>query len=282
MLLGAFAVWEARNPRRFFPVAILRSPCSWPRCASGSSTTLGNAAAFLQLMNLWQHVNGLPTSEVAVWQLALLFAGIASGVVAGRVISKGVSNRATGVVGGILSALGLALLAIAHDSTTLGPFLPGMILGGAGVVVAAVAFGNRVLREAPPECLGPVSSSRTTFGQFAYTVGFALSTVMIDRLTVGGTTARLEAAGVPANQLATGLDAVTAYAGQGTRPDTALGQQALAAASGSYGTAFQTTMLVVAGLVVVASGLAWWLLRHGDGEPQPPHPEGTVLAHTPT
>jgi hypothetical protein len=104
---------------------------------------------------------------------------------------------------------------------------------------------------------------------------------MIDRLTVGGTTERLEAAGVPANQLSTGLDAVTTYAGQGTRPDTAIGQQALAAAGSSYGTAFQTTLLVVAVCLIAASGLGWWLLRKGEGEVQPAHPEGTVLTHSP-
>jgi len=281
VVLAAFALWERRYAGHFFPIGILRSPVFLAALCFGFIYNFGNSVAFLQLTNLWQYVNGLTTSKVAVWQLPLLFAGILSGLLAGRIISKGVSNRAAGVAGGIVSALGLVLLAVFHDSTSIVGFLPGMLLGGAGVVIAAVPFGNLILREAPPQFLGPVSSSRTTFGQFAYTLGFALSTVMIDRLTVGGTTARLEAAGVPANQLSTGLDAVTAYAGQGTRPDTALGQQALAAATTSYGNAFQTTMLVTAVLVIAASGLAWWLLRKGEGEAQPAHPEGTVLTHSP-
>jgi len=281
VVLAGFAIWERRYDGHFFPIDILRSPVFLAALCFGFIYNFGNSVAFLQLTNLWQYVNGLTTSKVAVWQLPLLFAGILSGLLAGRVISKGVSNRAAGVAGGIMSALGLVLLALAHESTSLAGYLPGMILGGAGVVVAAVAFGNLILREAPPKYLGPVSSSRTTFGQFAYTLGFALSTVMIDRLTVGGTTERLEAAGVPANQLSTGLDAVTTYAGQGTRPDTAIGQQALAAAGSSYGTAFQTTLLVVAVCLIAASGLGWWLLRKGEGGAQPAHPEGTVLTHSP-
>ena len=279
MLLAAFVVWERRYEGHFFPIGILRSPVFLAAMCFGFIYNFGNSVSFLQLTNLWQYVNGLTTSKVAVWQLPLLFAGILGGLVAGRVISNGVSNRVAGVVGGLMTTVAFVLLAVAHGSTSLVGFLPGMVIGGAGVVVAAVAFGNLVLREAPPEYLGPVSGSRTTFGQFAYTLGFSISTVAIDRLTVGGTTARLEAAGVPANQLSTGMDAVTTYASSGTRPDTALGQQALAGAVTSYGDAFQTTFLVVAVVLVVTSALAWWLLRNGEGEAKPAHVDGAGLEH---
>lgn len=280
-LLVAFVIWERRYKEHFFPLEILRSPVFLAALCFGFIYNFGNSVSFLQLTNLWQYVNGLTTSKVALWQLPLLIAGIVAGLLTGRIISKGISNRVAGVVGGGMTALAFVLLAVFHSSTSIIGFLPGMIIGGAGVVVAGVPFGNLVLREAPPEYLGPVSSSRTTFGQFAYTLGFALSSVAIDRLTIGGTTARLEAAGVPANQLSTGLDAVNAYASAGTQPDTSTGKQALADATTSYGSAFQTTFLVVAVLIAGVSVLAWWLLRNGEGEAKPAHPEGTVLAHVP-
>lgn len=281
VLLVAFVIWERRFSGNFFPIELLRSPVFLAALCFGFLYNFGNSVAFLQLTNLWQYVNGLTTSRVAIWQLPLLIAGIVSGLLTGRIISRGVSNRVAGVVGGLMTAAGFVLLAAFHASTSIVGFLPGMIVGGAGVVVASVPFGNLVLREAPPESLGPVASSRTTFGQFAYTLGFSISTVAIDRLTTGGTTARLEAAGVPANQLSTGMDAVTVYAASGTRPDTPLGQQALADAVTSYGTAFQTTFLAVAVVLVGVSALAWWLLRHGEGEAKPAHVEGAVLEHTP-
>jgi len=40
-----------------------------------------------------------------------------------------------------------------------------------------------------------VTSSRTTIGQFFFAIGFSISTVAIDKLTVGGTLHRLSAAG---------------------------------------------------------------------------------------
>jgi MFS family permease len=280
-LLVGFVLWERRTPTRFFPIQLLGSPVFLAALCFGFIYNFGNSVSFLQLTNLWQYVNGLTTSRVAVWQLPLLIAGIAAGLITGRLMGRGLSNRAAGVGGGVLTTVGFIVLALSHTSSTVAGFVPGSMLVGAGVVVAAVPFGNLVLREAPPEYLGPVSSSRTTFGQFFYTLGFSLSTVTIDRLTSGGTTARLEAAGVPANQLSTGLDAVNVYASSGTRPDTALGQQALSDATASYGTAFMTTFLVVAGVVGVVTALGWWLLRHGEGEAKPAHVEGAALEHEP-
>ena len=191
-------------------------------------------------------------------------------------MAKGMSNRSAGMIGGALTALGFAWLGVFHASKGLAGFAPGLILTGAGVVVAAVPFGNLILREAPPRFLGPVSSARTTAGQFFYTLGFSLSTVLIDKLTVGGIVNRLEAAGVPANQLSTGLDAVNAYAANGTAPTTSEGKQALAAAVTSYGGAFRTTVFITAAAVVIVTLVATALLRKGEGEAQPAHEHDAV------
>ena len=117
-------------------------------------------------------------------------AGIGAGLVTGRLMSKGLTNRMATLVGGITAAVGFMCLAVGHDATGLLGFLPGLVLVGAGVVIACVPFGNLILLEAPPEHLGPVSSSRTTVGQFFYTIGFSISAVTIDRLTTGGVASR--------------------------------------------------------------------------------------------
>lgn len=281
VLLIGFVVWESKYSGHFFPVELFRSPIFLGALCFGFVYNFGNSVMFLQVTNLWQYVNGLTTSKVAVWQLPIIVAGIVGGLVIGRLMGRGLKSRTAGLIGGGMTVAGLVLLAVEHGSTTLVGFLPGLVLAGAGVVVAAVPFGNLVLREAPPEYLGPVSSSRTTFGQFFYTLGFSLSTVGIDRLTSGGTVARLEAAGVPANQLSTGMDAVTVYAAKGTQPTTSLGKEALADAVSSYGTAFRTTFLVVAVAVLVVAAAGVLLLRRGDGEAKAAHPEGTELEHEP-
>ena len=271
VLLAAFAVWESRYSGHFFPMELFRSPVFLAALSFGFVYNFGTSVIFLQVTNLWQYVNGLTTSEVSKWQLPLLLSGIVAGLLTGRAMSKGLSNRLAGLIGGSMTALGFALVAALHSSKSLWGFLPGLVLAGAGVVIAAVPFGNLILREAPAKFLGPVSSARTTAGQFFYTIGFSLSTVLIDKMTLGGTVHRLSEAGVPANQLSTGLDAVNAYAASGTQPTTPLGNQALADAVTSYGGAFRTTMLLTAGAVVIATLLATVLLRSGEGVPQPAH-----------
>jgi hypothetical protein len=168
-----------------------------------------------------------------------------------------------------MSAVGFVWLAVFHGASGLLGFLPGLILVGGGVAIASVPFGSLILAEAPPEHLGPVSSSRLTFGQIFYTVGLATSTVVIDRMTTGGVVHRLGHAGVPASQIGTGMDAVTTFAAKGTAPTTSLGKQALQDAVTSYGHAF-ATMMYVGGAVTLAVGiLAFALLSHDPGAPAP-------------
>lgn len=271
VLLVAFAVWESKYSGHFFPMELFRSPVFLAAICFGFLYNFGNSVAFLQATNLWQYVNGLKTSEVSLWQLPLMIAGIGAGLVTGRLMAKGMSNRMAGIIGGAMTTVGFVCFALLHSSKSLIGFLPGLILVGAGVVVASVPYGNLILREAPAKFLGPVSSSRTTFGQFFYSLGFALSTVMIDKLTDGGIVRRLTDAGVQPNQISTGLDAVSAYASSGTAPSTSVGQQALTDAVASYGGAFRTTMLIVAVALALVTVLSAFLLRNGEGEAQPIH-----------
>ncbi len=274
LLLVTFFVWESRYEGHFFPVGIFRSPVFLAALCAGFIYTFGTAVAFLQVTNLWQYVNGLATAKVAVWQLPLLFAGIVAGLATGRLMSRGLTGRTTILAGGVVSSVGFALLATAHASTSLLGFLPGLVLTGAGVIIAAVPFGSLILAEAPERYLGPVSSSRTTFGQFFYTIGFSVSAVVIDRLTVGGVVHRMEHAGVPANQLSTGLDAVTVYASKGTTPTTSAGKAALRNAVVSYGHAFSTMFFIAGGLTLVV-GIAAFVLLSGSGG-SPPADTGSV------
>jgi MFS family permease len=271
VLLVAFAVWESKYPGHFFPMELFRSPVFLAAICFGFLLNFGNSVAFLQATNLWQYVNGLKTSEVSVWQLPLMLAGIVAGLVTGRMMAKGMTNRTAGFIGGAMATVGFVFLALLHSSKGLLGFVPGLVLVGGGVVVASVPFGNLILREAPAKFLGPVSSSRTTFGQFFYSLGFALSTVMIDKMTDGGIVKRLTEAGVQPNQISTGLDAVNAYASSGTAPSTSVGQQALTDAVTSYGGAFRNTMLIVAVALALMTLLSSFLLRKGEGEPQPVH-----------
>ncbi len=260
-LLGLFLWREQRTETRFFPVAIFRNPVFLAAVCAGFVYNFGNAVGFLQLTNLWQFVNGLTTLEVSLWQLPLLGTGIVAALVFGRLMTRGLSSANTIAIGTATAATGFLLLAALHDATSILGFLPGSMLIGAGVIIASLPFGTLIISQAPPRFYGPVTSSRTTIGQFFFAAGLALSTVMVDRVTVGGIVRKLDAAGVPPTQTGQGLDAVTAFASTGTQPGTSLGQQALAAGTVTYGTGFAITMVTTAVLLVAVGAIGFLLLR---------------------
>ncbi|TKV60365.1 MFS transporter [Nakamurella flava] len=270
-LLAAFA-WRERasgagEDRRFFPVELFRRPVFLAAVCAGFVYNFGTAVGFLQLTNLWQYVTGLSTLSVSLWQLPFLVSGIAAAVVVGRAMTRGLAAAAVVGIGTLTSAVGFVLLAVLHSSTSLWGFLPGSILLGGGVIIASLPYGTLIISQADARYFGPVTSARTTIGQFYYAAGLALSTVLIDRLTTGGVVRRLTEAGVPPTQTGQGLDAVTAFAAAGTQPDTALGQPALGAATGSYASGFVVTMLVCAVLALVVGGAGWLLLRRSAQAP---------------
>lgn len=263
VLLGLFVWSQHRVTHPFFPVELFRRPIFIAAICAGFVYNFGNAVAFLQITNLWQYVLGLKTAEVSVWQLPLMASGIIAAVIFGRWMGNGLSIQAALLIGVSMTTLGFLTAALTRDSTTLLGFVPGGVLIGAGIIITSLPYGNLILSEAPKEFFGPVTSSRTTFGQLFYSIGLAMSTVVLDQLTHGGVVQRLTTAGVPADQIGTGLDAVTTFASTGTRPETSLGQQALKAGIESYLDAFGSMMFLAAALSAVVGITGYLLLRHG-------------------
>jgi len=282
LLFIAFFVRESKAREHFFPVGLFRSPVFLAAICAGFIYNFGTAVTFLQVTNLWQYITGLKAAEVSVWQLPLLLSGIIAGIVTGRLMGKWITNRGAILGGAIMLLIGTILLSLANGSHHLAAFLPGLIIAGAGVVVAAVPFGALILREAPADYMGPVTSSRTTIGQMFYTLGFALSMVAIDRLTDIGVIANLKADGVPPTSTGTGLDALSVFVSTGQKPTSTVGQQALQAAADSYGHAFSVTLIGAGVISVVVGIVAFVLLAKGrDNVPAAePAPEQTTAAPT--
>ena len=277
LLLALFFRRESRNPNRFFPVGLFKSPIFIAAICAGFVYNFGTAVSFLQLTNLWQFINGLTTLEVSLWQLPFLVSGIVAALVFGRLMTRGMSNGVTVLVGTVSATAGFLLLALGHSSTSLTGFLPGCILLGGGLIITSLPYGGLIMSQAPAKYFGPVTSSRTTIGQFFYAAGLAVSTVVVDRITLGGVVDRLNTAGVPPTQTGQALDAVTAFGATGTQPSTSLGQQALVDAGTTYGTGFATVMIIGAALSLLIGTVGFLLLRrheHPAAAPAVPSPTG--------
>ena len=270
VLLAAFFIFEAKSKGAFYPVSLFRSPVFIAAILAGFIYNYGTAVAFLQSTNLWQYVTGVSTKDVALWQVPLVAAGIIGALLTGRQMAKGLSNRTALLIGTVMSVIGFALLAAVSTQKSFLAFLPGSILAGAGVVIVSIPFGNLIIKEAPPAQFGPVTSSRTTIGQFWYSIGFAVSTVLVDKLTMGGVTSKLTEAGVQPDMISTATSSITQYVKSGDEPSSQLGKEALADAASSYGSAFATVMLLSAGLMLVAGLVAYALLRRAHAHAEGP------------
>lgn len=286
LLLALFFIHEAKSKNAFYPVHIFRSPLFIAAILVGFVYNYGTASGFLQLTNLWQYVTGVSTRDIAFWQVPLIAAGVVSALLTGRLMSKGLSNRTAILIGTLITATGSVMLALASTQKSFLAFLPGMILAGAGTLMVSIPFGNLIMKAAPPAQFGPVTSSRTTIGQFFYSIGFAVSTILVDRLAIGGVVSKLEEAGVQPDSIGTAVSSVNAFARAGTDPTSKLGKEALADAATSYSGAFTTVMLVSAALMLIAGLVAVLLITKGnknaaDEKPASPADPATPSAAAP-
>lgn len=270
VLLAAFFIYEGRSPRAFYPVRLFRVPAFLAAVLAFFISSFGTAVAFLQTTNLWQYVTKVPARELALWQLPLLAAGILSPLMVGRLMGRGLAAKWAVLGNAIVTAIGFLLLAAASSATSFGAFLPGTVLVGAGVIGVLVPAGRIVIHSAPAEQYGPVTSSPPTIGQFWYSIGLAMSTVLVDRLTLGGVSEKLRAAGVQPDLVSTAVTSVDQFATTETPPSTPLAIESLNDAAASYASSFSTTMTLTAVLTLTA-GVGGFALLSTARRPSP-HP----------
>ena len=269
ILLVAFYFWERHaGDSAFFPIGLLKWPIFIAAVLIGLVYNLAYGASLLSFTNLFQYKLQLTDTRLALSQLPFLIAGIVAALVVGKIRGAGKLTRRGAVLWGtIVTGLGFTAFTIAGygEAESYLMYLPGLILVGVGVIVVALPYGNMFLQSADPKHYGAVSSSRTTVGQFWYSLGLAGSTVLIDAITRRDVQDRL--GGQSADQLKD-----WAVSG-GTTPAPA---DVLDVAGGIYPGAFGTAMAVVGAICVLAGLGAYVIMRvnmraHPDPEKEVPH-----------
>jgi MFS family permease len=260
LLLLSFVFQQSRVRNPFFPVSLFRRPLFLAALCAGFIFNFGVAASFLQLTNFWQYVLGMAPSEVAIWQLPITLTSIVGAIVLGRLMTRGMSSQLSILLGGIFAAAGFIAAALVRDATSPLAFVPAGILIALGATAAALPYGTLILGEAPAEFYGPVTSSRTAFGQLFYSLGTAISTVAVTQLTIGGIVSRLGASGQSNSQITDALTAVGTYAKGGAKPDAAVFQAAVSA----YQDGFGILMLGIAVLALIVGITGYALVVRGQ------------------
>lgn len=145
------------------------------------STGLG----LISFSNLFQYQLDLKGLSLSLSQLPYLLLAIPTALTIGALISKKILTRQmSALIGAFIASVGGILFAITALSSpkSVSDYLPALIVLGIGAAVPAVAYGGMILEEADEKHYGVVSSSRTTIGQFWYSLGLASSTVVIDTI----------------------------------------------------------------------------------------------------
>ena len=259
--LGLFALVERRSDHAAFPIGLFARPVFVAAVVAGLGWDLAQAVATLQLSNVWQYVERYSTVAVAAGQLPLTLTVMVGALVVGRRLGAGASARSVLGLGFAAMALGFGSLLLVRPGSAYLVFLPALLLVGLGLACASVTQAKLYMAEAPAAEFGPVTSSKLTVGQFGYALGLASSSVLVSRLTFGGVTRRLLAAGVPPGETGQGLDAVVVFVRTQARPSDLAGQLALKQAAPSYVHAFGVAMLATAAFMLVVGAACVLLLR---------------------
>lgn len=184
VLVVAAAIVGLRSSRPAYPVRIFRSPVFLTAAISGALWNLAMGISQLQSSNVWQYADGAAPFTAALLQIPLTITFIAGSFLLGRALTKGRGAREIIAGGCVIIAVGFVIMSATGASAMGVAFNCGLMLLGFGTGAIGVAQSKILVTEAPPEYVGPIAASRTTFGQIGYAVGLAGSSVLTTVLTI--------------------------------------------------------------------------------------------------
>jgi MFS family permease len=255
-LFVAFYYRERSQPvRRFFPIVLLRQPLFLAAIGVGFLYNFSSGVGLLSFSTLFQYQLNLSGLGLSLSQLPYLLVSIPVAILTGRLIaSKAMTRQMSTLIGAVIVAVGAVMFAFAAlgSPSSVFSYLPALIVLGIGTGMPAVAYGGMILEEADPQHYGVVSSSRTTIGQFWYSLGLAMSTVVIDAIARAHVLAKLGASAE--SQL-------NAWASTGAKPSDA---SVLPAAVHGYEQGFAVFMVIFAVLMLLVGVLVLVLANRSD------------------
>jgi EmrB/QacA subfamily drug resistance transporter len=256
-ILGAFAAWELRASDPMLDLRFFRNPRF---TAATSSITLIFFVMFGMIFLLTQYLQlvlGYSPLQAGVrivpWALVYMTAAPLSA----RLVERWGQRRV--VSGGFgLVAISLALLALSQPHSNYALLVLSFVIGASGMGMTTAPSTGAIMVSLPLDKAGVGSAVNDTTRELGGALGVAvLGSVLASRYRAGLSSqiAHLPAAAHGAgSSLGAALQASTAL----SRPE---GAALATAARHSYVHAFDATMILGAGIALIASGVVSWLLR---------------------
>jgi len=268
-LIAAWVVIELRSRHASFPVRIFRSHRYVAAALAGFA---GNITAAAMTLGLNDHLQYVARDSVLLatvgMQPSYIVGGlgglVAGGLLAGRWLSSGISARLVMSGGALIAGAGYALLTPLHHGSPYWTILPGTILAGVGLAALMTAQSQVIVREAPPDAYGAVTSSKTSISQLGAAVGMILTVLFLDRMTSGGIVRGLQAEGVRRDDAHATLVELENYLTTGRRPHLHDLPDALGHAMSSFSGALRADMLLCTAIMLATAGAVWVLMRRAE------------------
>jgi MFS family permease len=266
LVLGAIGLalliwWDYRTPNSLLGQSSIRRRALSILIVYGVSLQFGLIAFVTQFRNALIGVRGYGTIA-ATLALAPFVLGMLAMLVYGQRHLAGVKLRALlsgslAVIGGICAATAISLPISSY-------FWLAVLLAffGAASIVANTAWNGVFLLHIPNDLAGVRTGISTSITQIGSAVGIALTSDMLLQVGRADYAGRLLAAGVPARWIGAALDALNAILNPAS-PDAAaidpiIAARLLAGYQLSYALAEERVLLVVAGICLCGSLVAWF------------------------
>lgn len=262
--VAVFALWvfvELKGRAPAFPVRIFASRRFLAAVVVGLAGPIVTAAVALTLSDSVQYVRQGSAFAATLVLEPFYISGAVGGVIAGRLLSNGMSERRVMIVSSLLAAAGFLTFTPLDRGSPALLFLPGIVIAGAGIFAGQTAQAQLIVNAVTGNAYGAVTSSKTSIGQLGSAIGMVV-TMLVLKVFLGLDLYRdLKAAGVTEADVHAAratLESATATSGPASPQDF---PAAVSQVTGSLSTALHGVMLVAAAVMVATAALVWWLMR---------------------
>lgn len=269
----AFAVWavlERRGKAPAFPVRLFASRPFVAAVVVGFAFPMVSAAMTLTISDAVQYVRQGSAFGATVALEPFFIAGGVAGLIAGRRLSAGLSERRVIAGGSLLSAAGFLALVPLGQTSPLWLFLPGVVIVGFGGFAAMTAQGQLIVRAAGERGYGAVTASKTSISQLGNALGMVVTMLVLKLITGADIYRDLKTAGVSEATMRQAIAAVQDGAAGTGQPDLQQFPRALAQVLGSYSGALHWVMALCAAVMGLTALAVWWLMRERPEAGTPP------------
>ncbi len=263
LALAVFGFYEYRNPHPAFPIRLFADGELLAASVSGIGFNFANAVVVLQLSFLWQYVYRYAPIQVSLGQLPLIVASIFGAAWAGKLLARGVTARVLLPAGLLAMGVSVATMAFAAKTTPYWTFLLPLVVSGLALMLVQTPVANIFLAKSPPPLVGAVGSSRTAFGQLGFALGLAISSSILYGLFGSRFRRLLDNVGATQTQRTQAYGVIQTFTQTGTTQgyDAALAQKVIGAASATYLSAYQITLLACAAVITALAAAVFLILR---------------------